>query len=72
MMTARFLHVVLPSDGHVLMCYENVCMMIVLHDEWQLISYSRTCICMQMNGNKITFILILCMNVFNDLDACMK
>ena len=57
MMTVRFVLVVLPGDDHVLMCYVNVCMMIVL---------SRSCMRMQMNGNKIIF-----MNVFNDLDACM-
>ena len=67
-MTARCVLVVLLGDDHVLMCYVNVCMMIVLHDEWYLISHPRTCICVQMNENKIIFILNLCMNVF---DVCM-
>ena len=58
MMTTRFVHAVLPGDDYVLMCYVNVCMMVVL---------SRSCICVQ-NGNKVIFILTLCMNVF---DACM-
>ena len=56
MMTETFVPVVPLDDDHVLMCYVNVCIMIVPHDEWWLISYPRTCICVQMNGNKIIFL----------------
>ena len=58
MMIARFMPIVLLSDDHILIRYMNVCMMIVLGHV----------ICVQVNGNKITFILILYMNLF---DICM-
>ena len=36
-----------------------------MHDDY------ATCIWVQMNGNKIIFVLSLYVNVFNDIDACL-
>ena len=59
-MIARFMSVVLPGDDHVL-----VVLCECIHDD------CATCIRMQMTENKIIFVLSLCVNVFNDLDACL-